>query len=235
MDWMISCSQYQYQYGQQVLVVKYEGAWNEVGLILSPGEVGERGRWVVLGLGPSRGRIWCQLWPNIALCKYRVTRLKLSQIRWEDLVGWKVDKNAHFPPERCTFGILKKRRQKCVRIFQVAFVTGHKFLCLLAKQLSHYFSSTFIILVPAVNHHLCFAVLLRVVFRKWQNRPSLSSPFAARVEDTKQFDTKPSLSTSLPVSVLELRRWNIFLVQNHLFHSQVPRLLACHLHDVSPK
>ena len=113
--------------------------------------------------------------------------------------------------------------------FQVAFVTGHKFLCLLAKQLSHYFSSTFIILVPAVNHHLCFAVLLRVVFRKWQNRPSLSSPFAARVEDTKQFDTKPSLSTSLPVSVLELRRWNIFLVQNHLFFSQVPRLLACQL------
>ena len=120
-----------------------------------------------------------------------------------------------------------KKRQKCVRIFHVAFVTGHKFLCLLAKQLSHYFSSTFIILVPAVNHHLCFAVLLRVVFRKWQNRPSLSSPFAARVEDTKQFDTKPSLSTSLPVSVLELRRWNIFLVQNHLFPSQVPRLLAC--------
>ena len=59
-----------------------------------------------------------------------------------------------------------KKKAKMCEFFQVAFVTGHKFLCLLAKQLSHYFSSTFIILVPAVNHHLCFAVLLRVVFRK---------------------------------------------------------------------
>ena len=42
-----------------------------------------------LGLGASGGRIWCELWPNIALCKYRVKRLKLSQIRWEISHGMK--------------------------------------------------------------------------------------------------------------------------------------------------
>ena len=71
-----------------------------------------------------------------------------------------------FPQKDAHLGFFLKKKAKMCEFFQVAFVTGYKFLCLLAKKLSHYFSSTFIILVPAVNHHLCFAVLLRVVFRK---------------------------------------------------------------------
>ena len=53
-----------------------------------------------------------ELWPNIALCKYRVTRLKLSQIRWE--ISLRIKMQQHrlegFSQRRCTHGIYTEQR-----------------------------------------------------------------------------------------------------------------------------
>ena len=141
--------------GQGVLVLKCWEASNEVGLILSPGE----------GLGSpssfSRPDINCELCfrPNIAQISCHTVHLKLSQIRWkishEIVKSWSKCTNAAlrgFPSENAHTGFI------LVRIFKNTpenWLYGSLFDPKLFESC--------IILISALNHHLCFAVLPRVV------------------------------------------------------------------------